>query len=182
MAFNGFTAVLSPCFRLSLVFLQPKYQSFPEYRSKSIWRSLSASCLFSELGKARHSNAFVRECLLKNAMITLANLRRPYPSFFGLTEACQSHGLDDFELKLFRLSNIFVPNIQFVALLFTNAHYNKAEVLCIVVMYFCLPLACVGSALIDITIFQKIIIFPIYILYRNVTDLVNFLLITDFWA
>ena len=45
-------------------------------------------------------------------------------------------------------------------------HYNKAEVLCIVVMYCCLPLACVGSALIDLTIFQKNIIFPIYILYK----------------
>ena len=112
MAFNGLTAVLSPCFRLSLVFLQPKYQSFPEYQSKSIWRSLSASCLFSELAKARHSNAFVRECLLKNAMITLADLRRPYPEFFffffffWLTEACQRHGLGDFELKLFRLSKL----------------------------------------------------------------------------
>ena len=41
-------------------------------------------------------------------------------------------------------------------------------------MYFCLPLACVGSALIDLTIFQKNIIFPIYILYRNVTDWSNF--------
>ena len=78
--------------------------------------------------------------------------------------------------------NFFVPNIQFVALLFTNAHYNKAEILCIVVMYFCLPLECVGSALIDLNIFQKNIIFPIYILYRNVTDLANFLLITVFWA
>ena len=48
-------------------------------------------------------------------------------------------------------------------------------------MYFCLPLACVGSALIDLTIFQKNIIFPIYILYRNVTDLVKILQITDFW-
>ena len=127
----------------------------------------------ASLFKCFHSRMPVEECKFKKTISEF---------FGGLKEACQRHGLGDFDLKLFRLSNFFVPNIQCVALLFTNAHYNKAEVLCIAVMYFCLPIACVGSTLIDLTIFQKNIIFPIYILYRNITDLVSFLLITDFWA